>query len=107
MEQRLYVQVVMLCQKDLNITEGNKGKNEDKFKFQIQSARSQCGFDIDFDWIEEMFSTCEHDFYKKLFQRHDETQDKSTFKKFAVPILRVKNRVGMKFHIDAPILKYC
>ena len=40
MEQGLYAQVVMLRQKDLNITEENKNKNEDKFKSQGQSARS-------------------------------------------------------------------
>ena len=73
MEQVLYAHVVMLLQKDLKITEENKNKNEYKFKFQGQSARSQCWFDIDFDWIKENFSTREPDLYKKMFQRHDET----------------------------------
>ena len=40
-EQGLYAQVVMLHQKELKITEANKNKNEDKFKFQCKSARSQ------------------------------------------------------------------
>ena len=34
MEQGLYAQVVMICRKDLKITEENKNKNEAKFKFQ-------------------------------------------------------------------------
>ena len=80
MEQRLYAQVVMLSQKNLNVTEKNKNKNEDKFKLQGQSARSQRWFDLDFCWIEKKFSTREPDFYKKIFQRYDETQDKNTLK---------------------------
>ena len=39
-EQGLNAQVVMLCRKDLNITEENKSKNEVKFKFQVQFAIS-------------------------------------------------------------------
>ena len=71
-------------------TEVNKIKNEDKFKFQGQYARSQRWFNLDFDCIEEKFSTCENDFYRKIYQRHDETQDKNTFKMFKVPILNTK-----------------
>ena len=36
-----YAQVIMLRRNYLNITEANKNKNEDEFKFQGQSARSQ------------------------------------------------------------------
>ena len=71
MEQGLYVQVVMLRQKDLKITEANKNKNKAKLKFQGQSARSQGWFDLDFDWIEENFSTREPELYKKIFQSHN------------------------------------
>ena len=63
MEQVLYAQFVMLCRKGLKITEANKNKNEAKFKFQGRSARSQRWFGLDFDWIEENFSTHEPDFY--------------------------------------------
>ena len=45
----------------------SKNKNEAKFKFQSQSARSQRWFDIDFDWIEANFSPHEPDLYKKSF----------------------------------------
>ena len=48
-EQGCYAQVVMFRRNDLNITEANKNKNEDKFKFQGRSTRSQHWFDIDFD----------------------------------------------------------
>ena len=78
-EQSLYTQVVRLCQKYLNITEQNKYKNEDKFKFQGKSARSQSWFDLDFDWVEEHFSTHETDLYIKINQRYDETKYTNTF----------------------------
>ena len=79
MEQGLYTQVVMLCQKDLKITEQKQTKNEDKLKFQGRSARSQSWFDLDFDWIEEHFSTHKPDLYKTINQRYDETKDTNTF----------------------------
>ena len=64
-------------------------------------------FDINFHWTTEHFSTCELDFYKKIFQKHDETQNKNTFKMFVVPIRNAKNVEEMKFHVDAPMIKYC
>ena len=85
----------------------NKNKNEAKFKFQGQSARSQRWFDLDFDWIEVNFSTREPDLYKKLFQSHDDTQDTNIFKFFQVPIGNSKCVENFKFHNDAPMLKYC
>ena len=87
MEQGLYVQVVKLRQKYLKFMAANKNKNEAKFKFQGQSARSLRWFDLEFDCIEVNFSTREPDFYKKLFQRHDGTQDTSKFRFFQVPIV--------------------
>ena len=62
--------------------EADKNKNESKFKFQGQSAKSQLWFDLDFDWIDVKFCTREPDFYKKLFQSHDNKQEKDTFKTF-------------------------
>ena len=62
-EQGLYSQVVMLRWKDLIFNDANKNKNEAKFNFQVQSARSQRWFDLDFDWIEVNFSTHEPDLY--------------------------------------------
>ena len=63
-EQRLYSQVVMLHRNYLKITEANKNKNEAKFKFQGQSVRSQCWFDLDFDCTGVKFITHEPDFYR-------------------------------------------
>ena len=40
-EQVFYAQVVMISRKDLKFIKGNQNKNEAKFKFQGQSARSQ------------------------------------------------------------------
>ena len=82
----LYAQVVILSRKGLRIIEENKNKNEAEFKFQGQSTGLQRWFDIYFDWIEENCSTREPDFYRKIFQSHDKTQDTNTFKMFEVPI---------------------
>ena len=70
-EKGLNAQVVVLCKNYLKITEANTNKNEDKLKIQGQSARSQGWFDLDFDWIEENFSTREPELYKKIFQSHN------------------------------------
>ena len=61
MEQGLYAQVINIIQKDLKLIAENNNKNEAKFKFQGQYARSQRWFDLDFDWIEVKFSTSEPD----------------------------------------------
>ena len=106
MEQGLYAKGVIFHRKDLNITEENKDKNDDKFKFQGQVARSQRWFDLDFDCIQENFSTHEPDFYKKIYQSHDDTQDTNTLKMLVVTIGNAKNVDESNFHIDAPTLKY-
>ena len=67
MEQSLYAQVIMFRRKDLKFYAADKNKNESKFKFQGQSARSQLWFDLGLYWIDINFSTCEPDFCKKLF----------------------------------------
>ena len=85
----------------------DKNKNKAKFKFQGQSARSQLWFNLDLNWVEINFSTREPDFYKKLFQSHDDTQDDNTFKTFQVPIGNAKGVESFKFQNDAPIIKYC
>ena len=103
----LYEQVVKLHRKDLKFTAENKNKNEAKFKFQGQSARSQRWFDLDFDWIEVNLSTHKPDFYKKMFQSHGNAQDKNRYKSFKFPIGNSKFVEMFKFHNDAPILKYC
>ena len=54
-ELRLYTQVLMLRQKDFKCTEADKNKNEAKFKFQGQSARSRRWFDLHFDLTEVNF----------------------------------------------------
>ena len=100
-EQGLYAQVVIICQKYLNITQENRNKKEDKFKFQDQFARSQHYFDIFYYWIENN-PTRKPDLYTIIFQRHNETQDKSLFKMFVVPIGNVKNVEEMELHINYP-----
>ena len=105
-EQELYAQVVMIPRNYLNIDKAIKNKNEVTFKFKGGSAKSQRWFDPDFDYIEETFSTREPDLYRKIFQRHDETQDKNIFKMFEVLIGDTTVFEKMKFHSKAPMLKY-
>ena len=84
-EQGSYEHVVMLHRMDLKFIAESKNKNEDKFKFQGQFERSQRWFDLEFDLVVVFFSTREPDFYK-IFQCHDDTKDKNSFKFFQVPI---------------------
>ena len=90
MEQILYSQVIRIRRKDLKFVTTDKNKNEGKFKFQVQLEISHRWFGLDLDWIEIIFSTCEPDIYKKLFQRHDDTKDYNTFKIFQFPIGNTK-----------------
>ena len=55
-----------------------------------KKERSRLWFDLDLYWIDIMFSTREPDFYKKIFQSHDNEQGTNTFKKFQVPIGNAK-----------------
>ena len=96
-KQSLYSQVIRIRRKDLKFVAIYKNINEVKFKFQGQSATSQRWFDLELDWIEVIFSTCEPDFYKKPFQSHDNTQDNNTFKIFQVPIVNAKCVESFKF----------
>ena len=107
MWQTLYEQVVKIRRKDLQFFVADKNKSEAKFKFQGQSARSQLWFDLDLDWIDIHFITCEPDLYKKIFQSHDDKQDNIMFKTFHVPIGNAKFVKSFKFQNDAPILSYC
>ena len=50
-EQGLYAQVIMLGRKYLKFVATDKNKNDVKFKFQGQSARSQRRFYLDFDFF--------------------------------------------------------
>ena len=80
MEQSLYAQVIKFRRKALKFDVADENKKESKFKFQGQSARSQLWFDLDLDWIDMNFSTRKPDFYKKLFQSHDNEKNINTFK---------------------------
>ena len=53
------------------------------------------------------FSTREPDFYKKLFQSHDNEQETNTFKFFQVSFGNAKVVKLFVFHKDAPILNFC
>ena len=68
MEKDVYSPVDMLCRNYSKITESNRNKNETEIKLQSQSARSQRWFDLDFDCIEEHFSTQEPDFCRKYIK---------------------------------------
>ena len=68
MEQGLYTQFVKLFLKYLKLIAENKDKNEAKFKFQGQYARSQSWFDLELYWIGVNFSTHGPDFYRNFFR---------------------------------------
>ena len=97
-EQGLYEKAVMIRQKYLKITEVNKDKNENKFKFQGRSARSQNWFDFGFDWTEEILAHVNLIYIRKYFKGMINTQDTNTFKLFVVPIINAKNVGETKFH---------
>ena len=105
-EQGSYEHVVMLHQMDLKFIAESKNKNEDKFKFQGQSVISQRWFNLDLEWIEVDFITLEPDSHKNIFQIHENTQDTNTFIIFQVPIGNSKCVENVKFHNDAPMIKY-
>ena len=81
-EQGLYTQGVMLRRKYLNITEENKDKNEDKFKFQGQSARSQRWFDLGFYLIEKNSAHVNLISIRKYFKGIIKHKIKIHFKRF-------------------------
>ena len=99
MEQGLCAQVVMLRQNNLKITAANKNKNDEKFKFQGQSARSQRWFDLDFGWIKVNFITHEPDLYRRIFQSRDNTQDTNTSKIFQTPMGNSKSVKTLSFTV--------
>ena len=49
--------------------------NTKKYHFQGKSARSKRWFGIDHECLEEMFCTCEPDFYAKLYNINIEVQE--------------------------------
>ena len=106
MEQSLYAQVINFRRKDLLFDVADKNKTESKFKFQGQSARSQLWFDLNLDWIDINFSTCEPDFYKELFQSHDNKQDKDKFKTFQVPIGNAKVVKSFMYKEHASVIRF-
>ena len=106
MEQSSYAQVIKFRRKDLKFDAADKNKNGSKFKFQGQSGRSKLCFDLDLDLIDINFSTREPDFYKKLFQNHDNEQETDSFRIFQVPIGNAKVVKLFFFHKYAPILSY-
>ena len=64
----LYAQVIMLRRKYLKFVAADKNKNEAKFKFQGQSARSQRWFHLDFYWIGVNLAHVSLIFIKKNFK---------------------------------------
>ena len=66
MIQGFYAQVVTIRQKE---SENKKDKeNTKKYNFQGKSARSRRWFDLDHEFIEEIFRTSETDFYKNFIK---------------------------------------
>ena len=80
-------------------------ENTNKYKFQGQYARSIRWFDIEYDSLEEKFSTREPDFYN-FFKMNIKGQDMKTNQVFVVIIGNAKITEKIDFHLRAPVLKY-
>ena len=59
---------------------------KDLDKFQGQSTRSTCWFNIDIEWLKEKISTLEPDLYTKLFKMNIEGQDIEIYQTFVFPL---------------------
>ena len=104
-EQGIYAKVKILRRKELKLLQQIRTKmnlnSSSKVNLQDHNV-----FYLEFDLIEVNFSTFEPDFYKTLFQSHEDTQGNNTFKYFQVPIGNSKCVESFKFQNDAQILKY-
>ena len=98
MKQILDAKVVKLRRKELKCFATDKNKNDAKFKFQGQSARSQPWFNLELNWVEINFSTREPDFYKKLFKVMTirKTIIRSKHFKFQSEMQNVQNHLSFK-----------
>ena len=74
------VPVVTIRRKDLD----NKieKENNNKYKFQGKSAILKCWFDLDHEWLEEMFCKREPNLYKQLYKMNNEGQEMETYQIF-------------------------
>ena len=82
------------------------GEKPEKNLFQEQSARSKHSFDIDFEWVEEDFSTREPQFNKRLFQRNIQGQSVTKYPTFPVPIVNAKETGEIEYGLKDPQVKY-
>ena len=86
--------VVTICQNDLDNKKDKE--NTKKYHSQGQSARSKGLFNLDHEWSEEKFCTCEPDSYTNLYKIKIEGQDMETcqivvFPQAFVPSKKKKN----------------
>ena len=58
--------------------------NIKKYHFQGHYERSKCWFDLDNEWLEEMFCTSEQYFYTKLYKINIEGQEMETYQMIVV-----------------------
>ena len=65
-EQGFCAQVVIIRRKDLD--NKKEKENTNKYNFQGWSTISKRWFYLDHEWLEKTCSTCEPEFYKKLYQ---------------------------------------
>ena len=74
--------------------------------FQGQSARPKHWFDLDIEWAEEIFSTREPRFYKRLFIINIEGQSGITYPLFTVPIRNEKEIGEIEYNFQDPLVVY-
>ena len=74
----------MIYQK--NLDNKNEKEKTKKYNFQGQFERSNIWFDLDQEWLKEIFSKREPEFYIKLYQMDIEGQEVETYQIFVVPV---------------------
>ena len=103
MKQGLYAQVVMIRQKESynkKLMESTKN-----YYFQGQSARSGRWFNIDHDWLEETFMTCEPHFFKNSLLNNLGLMIQKHMKYLEYQLVMQKQQ-KVQFHLAAPVIRY-
>ena len=74
--------------------------------FKGQSERSKHCVDLDIEWVEEIFSTREPQFYKSLFQSNIKDQDGLKYSTLTATIVNTKDKGEISYNYKAPLVEY-
>ena len=76
------------------------------YLFQWQSEITKHWFDLNIEWVEENFSTREHQFYKRLSQSTIEGQYGSKYPTLPVPIVNAEETGEIQYHSKYTLVEY-